>query len=186
MPQGTHDIRSREEGAAATWHSPKPHWRRPKVHGATYPQASCASASAFGDQLNHNVIFITSGLTHSTSSLTRTRGTSRSRPRRGLRPEPEPGPTRLDFRARACAFSVLVLVLGPPASAAPGWNNSGSDAGGLACEAVGSTLEEDIDGATAPANCVVVSWTAGAGCAPPNWTGPTEGFVAQAGHGPVA
>jgi hypothetical protein len=77
-----------------------------------------------------------------------------------------------------------VLVVGPPASAAPGWNNDASDAGGLACGAVG-TLEVEDDSAATSANCVVVSWSMGAGCAPPNWTGPTVGLVAQVGHGPV-
>ena len=48
-------------------------------HGAAYPQASCASASASDDQLNHRVIFITSRLTHSMRSSMRTKGVARPR-----------------------------------------------------------------------------------------------------------
>ena len=125
--------RSEPRWERSIWRSPVGGGRERKCYVgqfAIHSHASCASSSAFGDQLNHNVIFITSRLTHSMRSSTRTKGTSRAR--RG----------RIRFGLRALAFAVV----GP---ATPGRNNGASGTGGAVCGAVGFGHEEEDDDAAA-------------------------------------
>ncbi len=64
-----------------------------------------------------------------------------------------------------------------PASTTVGRNSGASGTGGAVCGAVGFG-HEDVDD-DAAADGAIGSWTAGAGCPPPSWTGPDVGWVGQ-------